>query len=200
MRWAELNSTETRFALTWFSRCSSQLQYKTLEDKLRGVEEDLRQSTSKFSELQRTLESERQVWVSDKKTLEDTIVDLSTSEKTSETDRSARESEVRQQEQRALVKLTMFLLDIRILTLSLQAAEERYSREVLIHAESIKTIETLKQQLTTSQATARENLSEAANAQAKLEASEGSWKQQKEALDKEITDLSARWVLILDAG
>lgn len=107
MRWAELNSTETRFALTWFSRCSSQLQYKTLEDKLRGVEEDLRQSTSKFSELQRTLESERQVWVSDKKTLEDTIVDLSTSEKTSETDRSARESEVRQQEQRALVKLTI---------------------------------------------------------------------------------------------
>jgi nucleoprotein TPR len=74
-----------------------------LEDKLRSIGEDLQQSTSKFSELQRTLESERQVWANDKRTLEDTIVDLSTSEKTSETDRSARESEVRQQEQRALV-------------------------------------------------------------------------------------------------
>ena len=37
------------------------------------------------------------------KTLEDTIFTLSTSEKFSETDRSAREDELRQQEQRALV-------------------------------------------------------------------------------------------------
>jgi nucleoprotein TPR len=65
---------------------------------------------------------------------------------------------------------------------------------VVTHAESIKTIETLKQQLSAAQATSRENLSEAANAQAKLAASEGSWKQQKEALDKEIADLNARWV------
>lgn len=65
---------------------------------------------------------------------------------------------------------------------------------MIVHAESIKTIETLKQQLSAAQATSRENLSEAANAQAKLAASEGSWKQQKEALDKEIADLNARWV------
>ncbi|KAG2045355.1 hypothetical protein BDR06DRAFT_1015784, partial [Suillus hirtellus] len=44
---------------------------------------------------------------------------------------------------------------------------------------SIKTIETLKQQLLAAQATSRENLSGAANAQAKLAASEGSWKQRK---------------------
>jgi nucleoprotein TPR len=50
------------------------------------VEDDIRQSVDKFSELQRTFESERLVWTNDKKTLEDTIVDLSTSEKTSETD------------------------------------------------------------------------------------------------------------------
>ena len=37
------------------------------------------------------------------KTLEDTIFTLSISEKFSETDRSAREDELRQQEQRALV-------------------------------------------------------------------------------------------------
>ncbi|OJA16044.1 hypothetical protein AZE42_05491 [Rhizopogon vesiculosus] len=170
-----LNATHDQYKTeTEAQIAKNELEYKTLEEKLRSVEEDLRQSASKFSELQRTLESERQAWASDKKTLEDTIVDLSTSERTSETDRSARESEVRQQEQRAL------------------AAEDRYSREVLIHAESIKTIETLKQQLSAAQAISRENLSEAANAQAKLEASEGSWKQQKEALDKEISDLSTR--------
>jgi nucleoprotein TPR len=80
-----------------------QLEYKALQDKLRSVEDDVRRSADKFSELQRTFESERLVWTNDKKTLEDTIVDLSTSEKTSETDRTTRESEVRKQEERALV-------------------------------------------------------------------------------------------------
>lgn len=60
------------------------------------------------------------------------------------------------------------------------------------HAESFKTIENLKQQLSNAQATARQNSAETANAQAKLDASEGSWKQQKEALDKEVADLNAR--------
>ncbi|KAJ8593487.1 hypothetical protein M405DRAFT_595978 [Rhizopogon salebrosus TDB-379] len=99
-----LNATHDQYKTeTEAQIVKNELEYKALEDKLRSIGEDLQQSTSKFSELQRTLESERQVWANDKRTLEDTIVDLSTSEKTSETDRSARESEVRQQEQRALV-------------------------------------------------------------------------------------------------
>ncbi|KAG2147462.1 uncharacterized protein EDB93DRAFT_1147386 [Suillus bovinus] len=170
-----LNATHDQYKTETEAQISkNELEYKALQDKLRSVEDDVRQSADKFSELQRTFESERLAWTNDKKTLEDTIVDLSTSEKTSETDRTTRESEVRQQEERAL------------------AAEDRYSREVILHAESIKTIETLKQQLSVAQATSRENTSEAANAQAKLAASESSWKQQKEALDKEITDLNAR--------
>ena len=63
---------------------------------------------------------------------------------------------------------------------------------MVTHAESFKTIENLKQQLSNAQAASRQNLAEVANAQAKLEASEGSWKQQKEALDKEVADLNAR--------
>ncbi|KIK98776.1 hypothetical protein PAXRUDRAFT_823499 [Paxillus rubicundulus Ve08.2h10] len=151
-----------------------ELEYKSLEEKLHSVEQDLQQSTVKFNELQKTLETERAAWVNDKKMLEDTIVDMSTSEKHSESDRTAHEREVRALEERAT------------------AAEERYSREVVTHAESFKTIEQLKQQLTSAQGASRQNLAEAANAQAKLEASEGSWKQQKEALDKEVIDLNAR--------
>lgn len=63
---------------------------------------------------------------------------------------------------------------------------------MVTHAESFKAIENLKQQLNNAQAASRQNLAEAANAQAKLDASEGSWRQQKEALDKEIVDLNAR--------
>ena len=78
-----------------------------------------------------------------------------------------------------------------------QAAEERYSHELLAHAESIKSIEHLKQQFSTAQAKARENLTAAETAQAKLVTSENSWKQQKQALDQEVVDLNARYVCLV---
>ncbi|KAG9315951.1 hypothetical protein JVU11DRAFT_3605 [Chiua virens] len=151
-----------------------ELEYKSLEEKLRSVQQDVQQWTNKFNDLQKTLESERSAWTNDKKTLEDTIVDMSTSERISESDRAAHEREIRALEGRAV------------------AAEDRYSREVVTHAESFKTIESLKQQLSNVQAASRRNLADTANAQAKFEASEGSWKHQKDALDKEIADLNAR--------
>jgi nucleoprotein TPR len=80
---------------------------------------------------------------------------------------------------------------------STQVAEERYSHELLAHADSIKVIENLKQQLGEAQASFRDSLASAETAQAKLSTSEASWKQQKDALDKEILDLNARLVLIL---
>jgi hypothetical protein len=73
-----------------------------------------------------------------------------------------------------------------------QAAEERYSNEVLAHAESIKAIENLRRDLATAQASARDNLTAAETASAKLSASEDSWKQQKAALNKEVADMNAR--------
>ncbi|EGN98500.1 hypothetical protein SERLA73DRAFT_169454 [Serpula lacrymans var. lacrymans S7.3] len=152
----------------------NELEYTALQDKVHSVERDLTQSTDKINELQRSLESERAAWANDKKTLEDTIVDISTSERHSDSDRTSRENELRLQEERAI------------------AAEDRYSREVLAHAESIKAIEAMKQQLSTVQVAARDNLAAASTAEAKLAASEGSWKQQKEALDKEVADLNTR--------
>ena len=74
-----------------------------------------------------------------------------------------------------------------------QAAEERYTREVIAHAESFKSIENLKQQLSAVQVASRDNLVAAETAAAKLAASENSWKQQKQALDKEMSDLNARY-------
>ncbi|KAG9308011.1 TPR/MLP1/MLP2-like protein-domain-containing protein [Chiua virens] len=137
-----------------------ELECESLEEKLRSVQQEVQQWTNKFNDLQ--------------KTLEDTIVDMSTLERNSEGDQAVHEREMRALEQRAV------------------AAEGRYSREVVAHAESFKTIENLKQQLDNAQATSRQNLTRAANAQAKLEALEGSWKQQKDALDKEIVDLNGR--------
>lgn len=124
--------------------------------------------------MQKTFDTERTAWANDKKTLEGTIFDMSTSEKNVESDRASRESEIRQQEERA------------------KAAEDRYSREVLAHAEAIKTVEDLRQQLNKAIATSRDGQAAAETAQVKLTASEASWKQQKEALDKEVVDLGTR--------
>lgn len=90
-------------------RCCShfffQSEYQTLQEKLRAAQDELTQLTVKYNELQKSFETERIAWMNDKKTLEDTIVDMSTSEKHSENDRTTRENEVRQQEERAKVPL-----------------------------------------------------------------------------------------------
>ena len=82
------------------SKCYRQLEYKALEEKLQSVRDESKRLNDKCSELQRTLVA----WADDKKTLEDTIVDMSTSEKHSEDDRSLREAESRRQEERATVR------------------------------------------------------------------------------------------------
>lgn len=64
----------------------------------------------------------------------------------------------------------------------------------------MKTIEGLRKDLSTVQSAARDNSTAAETAQAKLAASESSWKQQKEALDKEITALNEKWVCRIPFG
>ncbi|KAF7966386.1 hypothetical protein HWV62_38881 [Athelia sp. TMB] len=172
---ATLNASHDEYKASTEAQINKhELEYKALEDKLRYVQEEAQQLHVRHAELQRTLDTERSSWLADKRTLEDTIVDLSTSEKDSESNRTLRENDARQQEERAT------------------AAEERYTREVIAHAESIKSIESLKQQLSAVQVASRDNLVAAETAAAKLAASENSWKQQKQALDKEMSDLNAR--------
>jgi len=57
----------------------------------------------KLNEQQKSFEAERIAWINDKKTLEDTIVDLTTSEKQTESDRNFREQELKDLEERAKV-------------------------------------------------------------------------------------------------
>ena len=88
------------------SRDSStpQSESAALREKLRAVQSELVQMTEQQHSLQQTLDTERSAWANDRRTLEDTIVDLSTSEQHSLSDRTVRETEVRQQEERAKVR------------------------------------------------------------------------------------------------
>jgi len=60
----------------------------------------------------------------------------------------------------------------------------------------MKAIDGLKKDLGAAQAAARGQLTALETAQAKLSSSESSWRQQKDSLEKEVTDLNARYVYI----
>ena len=152
----------------------SQSEVKALEEKLTNASTELGQIRDQHVTLQKTFDEERTAWKNDKKTLEDTIVDMTTSDKHLEADRSSREEGIRLAEER------------------LRAAEEKYTHEVVAHAETIKANDQLKKDVNAAKNEARENKSAAETAQAKLSASENSWKSQKETLDKEISDLKTR--------
>lgn len=111
--------------------------------------------------------------------LEDTIVDITTSEANQRSDQAAHE-EIREQMGCARV------CDVRqgslmFSTNDLQVAEEKYSREIVAHAESIKTVDELKGQLSEACTALREKTTQAETAQAHAIASETSWNQQREA-------------------
>lgn len=145
----------------------------SINEKLKLSQEELTRLNEKNAEVQQTLEKERSSFAADKKLLEETIVDITNSGANSQADQAAREDEVKKQRDRA------------------KRAEDKYEGEVVAHAESIKAVEGLKKELTKSRAALREKSLEAETAHANFNASEASWKQQKETLDKEIEDLNS---------
>ncbi|KAF8265884.1 hypothetical protein EI94DRAFT_1734451 [Lactarius quietus] len=161
------STTEAQLATSW-------AQQETLQTNLTNVQQELEQTKTALAESKRTFETAREEWLADKKTLEDAIVDMTASEKNLAEDRSTRESDAHAHEER------------------IRAAEERYSREVIAHAEAMKAIDDLKRRIHDLQLSDRNNRTAAETAQAKLSTSEGSWSQQRQTLDREIADLAAR--------
>ena len=130
---------------------------KSVEGRIASMQQEIDRINAKNGELQQALEKEKVA----RKALEDTIVDITNAEANSRTDQASRENDIREQMERA------------------KAAEEKYSREVLAHAESIKAVETLKKDLKEALAFVREKTMSAETAQANFASSETSWKQQR---------------------
>lgn len=145
-----------------------------MREKLGAAQGDLRRSSEALTIVQQNLENERKVWAEDKKLLEDTIADISSVERNIENARALRQGETEQLEERA------------------KSAEEKYNREVVAHAESIKAVEELRQQFAETKLAIRDASTAAETAQAKLSASESSWSLQKKALEREVSDLNVR--------
>lgn len=151
-----------------------QSEQASWREKLEAAQGELRRSSDVLATVQQNLENERKAWAEDKKLLEDTIADMSSAERSIENVRVSRQGEIQQLEERA------------------KSAEEKYGREVVAHADSIKAVEELRQQLAETKLTVRDATRAAETTQAKLSTSETSWSQQKKALEREVTELSLR--------
>lgn len=147
-----------------------------MREKLEAVQAELHKSSEALTTLRQNLENERRAWTEDKKLLEDTIADMSSAERSVESAQASRLGDLHQLEERA------------------KSAEEKYGREVVAHAESIKVVEELRQQLSGVKLTVRDATTAAETAQAKLSTSEISWSQQKKVLEKEVSELNFRYV------
>lgn len=93
-----------------------QAQQEALQETLKNVEQELEQTRTSLAETKHTFESAREEWHADKKTLEDTIVDIKAAEKNFAEDRLTRESDAQAHEERVRVSapfgvLVMFVSD-----------------------------------------------------------------------------------------
>ena len=158
-----------------------QSEQSSLREKFEAVQRELRKSNETLAAVQQNLENERKAWTEDKKLLEDTIADMSSAERSIENARASRQGEIQQLEERV------------------KSSGDKYNREVVAHAESIKAVEELRQQLAETKLTVRNATTAAETAQTKLSTSETSWGQQKKALEREVTELNSRqvtWLLV----
>ena len=118
---------------------------------------------------------------------------MTASEKNLAEDRLTRESDAHAHGERIRVSAYNGFPNLHeFLNKTKQVAEEKYSREVIAHAEAMKTIDDLKRRIHDLQLSDRNNRTAAETAQAKLSTSEGSWSQQRQNLDRSIADLTAR--------
>lgn len=143
--------------------------------------------------LHQQLESQRISFEKDKKLLEETIADLSTVEERAQNVQVSVQNELRKQAELAQVSIRLLLSFLPcVLCFSAQLAHEKYEKELVAHAEAVKTVSQLKHQLADAQAQARDNHTAAETARANQLSSEASWKAQKETIDQEMSDLNAR--------
>ncbi|KAI0373683.1 hypothetical protein BV20DRAFT_669146 [Pilatotrama ljubarskyi] len=103
---ATLNASHDEYkAATDAELAKRQSEIEALQEKLKATEERIAELSQANSELQQKLDNERIAWANDKRTLEETIVDMSTSAQHTQSDRTSWEVEIHQQEERAKAEL-----------------------------------------------------------------------------------------------
>lgn len=151
-----------------------QAEISSLRERLHILTTDLTAASTENSELHRQVEEGKTAFEKERKVLEDEIAGVKASDQRAQTAQLAAQLDLRRQAQFA------------------RNANDKYERELLAHAEDVKRLTGLKDDLKTVRARTSELATAAEVAQANLLGSESSWARQKTALEQEISDLKKR--------
>ncbi|GAA5874743.1 hypothetical protein JCM8547_005199 [Rhodosporidiobolus lusitaniae] len=149
-------------------------EISSFRDRLHSLTTDLTASNTQNSELHRQIEVERAAFEQERKTFQDGLASLRSA------DAAAREAQLAAQE------------DMRRQAQVAKDAHDKYERELVAHAEDVKRLSEVKEELEGVRATVREHQSAAEIAKANLAKSEESWARQKSVLEAELGDVKKR--------
>ncbi|GAA5906296.1 hypothetical protein JCM6882_002695 [Rhodosporidiobolus microsporus] len=149
-------------------------EISSLRERLHSLTTDLTASGTQNSELHRQIETERTAFEKERKTFEDGLNSLRAA------DASAREAQLAAQE------------DMRRQAQIAKDAHDKYERELVAHAEDVKRLSEVKEELEKVRGTVREHQSAAEIAKANLAKSEESWQRQKVVVESELTEIRKR--------
>ncbi|BGP43630.1 Protein mlp1 [Rhodotorula kratochvilovae] len=146
----------------------------SLRERLHSLTQDLTTSNTQNSELHKQIEAERVTFEKERKTFEDGMAALRTA------DQAAREAQLAAQD------------DLRRQAQLARDAHDKYERELVAHAEDVKKLAEVKEELNVVRATVREHDAAVQVAKANLSNSEESWTRQKGTLEQELADVRKR--------
>ncbi|KAK4056430.1 Protein mlp1 [Microbotryomycetes sp. JL221] len=149
-------------------------ELKSLRERLHSLTADVTAQGNQNSELHRQIEAERVAFEKERKLLEDGMVGLRAAEQSAKEAQLAAQDDLRRQVQLA------------------QDAHNKYDRELVAHAEDVKRLSEVKQELEKVRATLGEHQTATEVAKANLLSSEESWHRQKQALEQELADVRKR--------
>ncbi|KPV73223.1 uncharacterized protein RHOBADRAFT_28975, partial [Rhodotorula graminis WP1] len=146
----------------------------SLRERLHSLTQDITASNTQNSELHKQIEAERVAFEKERKTFEDGLTSLRAA------DQSAREAQLAAQD------------DLRRQAQLARDAHDKYERELVAHADDVKKLAHVKDELNAVRATVREHEAAAQVARANLASSEESWARQKGTLQQELADVRKR--------
>lgn len=149
-----------------------------LRERLENIASELTTAQTESSQLRQQLDAQRSEFAQEKKSLEDAIADMNTVEERAKADQEDVRADVRKQAQLA------------------REAHAKYEQELVAHAEDVKALSSIKEQLAQAQNAVREAQTAAETAQANLTGSQASWESQKASIEKEVGDLRKRYVRV----
>lgn len=161
-------------SLTDSSLAEKTTELNSMKERMEAIGNELTSAQHEASTARQELEVQSNLWKQEKKTMEDAMTELGGIE-----DRARSAQELARDEVRAQIKLT-------------QEAHSKYEAEIVAHAEDVKALVLVKQNLEAARSQAIEATKAMETAQGNLASSKDSWEKQKVTYQRDVEEMKAR--------